>query len=355
MLMTASALMPSARIWAEERTSLIINDADVGDDINQFHFSAGWVHEGGYPSLFEGGDEHWTTKKQFGDTLPSFSMTFLGDKITLYGHRTNEGCKADVFIDGEKAGEIDYYRNGRLNKDKLFESELLEEGEHTIQVVLTGERSESAGTTLEAAVDYAVVEGTRREFDATSITLDRHSLSLEEGMQVDLHTAIGPSYATRIPEVVFESSDPAVASVDEEGHVKALSAGEATITATLEGTQISDACTVSVREAHAELFYSTISDENYHGYPSRYLDSVEDLYNEPGEHEEQDVMWKNDVFSSRIDFYTKGEAIEDAALKIDSITDASGKEADDLSASLTWMHDVTSHSDNQQIFDVITH
>lgn len=68
MLMTASALMPSARIWAEERTSLIINDADVGDDINQFHF---WVHEGGYPSLFEGGDEHWTTKKQFGDTLPS--------------------------------------------------------------------------------------------------------------------------------------------------------------------------------------------------------------------------------------------------------------------------------------------
>lgn len=353
-LMSVSALMPSASIQAEERSTLIINDSETGTDVNQFQFSDGWVHEGGYPSLFEGGDEHWTTKTHFGNTYPSYSMTFLGDRITLYGHRTNEGCIADVLIDGEKAGEIDYYRNGRLNKDKLFESEVLEEGEHTIQVVLNGNRNESAGSTFEAAVDYAVVEGTKREYEATSISLNRTSLSLEAGMTSHLETTIGPSYATIIPNVVFATSDASVASVDQQGNLKAEGAGTAEITATLEGTEISASCTVSVREAHAEVLYSEISDENFHGYPEKYLDSVSDLYNNPGLHEESDVIWKNDIFSSRVDVYTKGEAVENAELKINSITDASGNAAEDLTASLTWMHDVTAHSNKQQIFDVIT-
>lgn len=353
-LLSVSALMPSAAIWADERTTLTINDSETGTDVNQFQFSEGWVHEGGYPSLFEGGDEHWTTKTQFGNTYPSFSMTFLGDKITLYGHRTNAGCIADVLIDGEKVGEIDYYRNDRLNKDKLFESELLEEGEHTIRVVLNGNRNENAGTTFEAAVDYAVVEGTKREYEATSIELSQTSLTLEEGMTFHLDTTIGPSYATKIPDVIFASSDASVVSVDQQGNVKAEGAGEAEITATLEGTEISASCLVSVREAHADQVYTVISDENFHGYPDQYLDSVSRLYENPGTHQEQDVIWKNDVFSSRVDVYTKGEAVENAQLKIDAVRDSSGAECEDLQASLTWMHDVTAHTSKRQIFDVIT-
>lgn len=91
-------------------SEMIINDSDVGEDVNQFWFSDGWVHEGGYPSLFEGGDEHWTTKAVFNENYPSYSLKFLGNRVTLYGHRVNDGCMADVYIDDIKVGEIDYYR-----------------------------------------------------------------------------------------------------------------------------------------------------------------------------------------------------------------------------------------------------
>ena len=42
---------------------IVVNDSEVGDDVNQFTFSNGWVHEGGFPDLFEGGDEHGQLKQ----------------------------------------------------------------------------------------------------------------------------------------------------------------------------------------------------------------------------------------------------------------------------------------------------
>ncbi len=103
---------------------IVVNDSEVGDDVNQFTFSNGWVHEGGFPDLFKGGDEHWTTKAVFGESYPSFSLKFLGNKVTLYGHRVNDGCMADVYIDDVKVDTIDYYRNGRLNKDVLYQVQI---------------------------------------------------------------------------------------------------------------------------------------------------------------------------------------------------------------------------------------
>lgn len=355
-MLCAGMLCQTLPVRAEEKTQIIVNDSEVGNDVNQFQFSAGWVHEGGFPALFEGGDEHWTTNAQFGNTLPSFSMTFVGEKITLIGHRTNNGGMADVYIDGELAGGIDYYRNGRLNKDTLFESETLPQGEHTIRVVLNGKRNENAGTTFEAAIDYAVIDGVLTEYPATSISLNYASLTMEEGMFAQLEPKIGPSYATIIPDVVYASADESIASVDANGKITARKAGSTTITATLEGMELSASCQVSVREGES-LIISRIMDENTHSYPDQYWEKTSSLYNTPSVVTEFGTLWKNDAFSSKVDVYTKGEEIPGAEWVIDSITDAKGNAVSEelMSAEMTWMSDITAHSNSRQVFDVISH
>lgn len=343
-------------VLAADGSVLIINDSVTGTDFNQFQFSSGWVHEGGYPALFEGGDEHWTTNAQFGNTLPSFSMKFLGNKIILYGHRTNNGGMADVYIDGEKAGIIDYYRNGRLNKDTLFASELLTNGEHTIEVRLNGQRNENAGTTFEAAIDYAVIESEIEDWPATGIQLNTQAVKLEEGMSHQLSADIQPSYATVVPPLVWSSSDDTIASVDENGLIHASQAGTAVITAALEGTDISASCTVTVR-AEDSRFYALIQDENIHHNADSYLSDTEALYGKDlqAQHSASGTVWKNENYLSRIDVLTKSEAWQEGKWVVEDLADEEGHIIDASNVSLTWMHDVTSHSGGGQIFDVITH
>ena len=208
---------------------IIVNDAEVGDDVNQFTFSNGWVHEGGYPDLFEGGDEHWTTKAVFGENYPSFSLKFLGNKVTLYGHRVNDGCIGDVYIDDVKVDTIDFYRNGRLNKDVLYQSPDLENTLHTIKVVLNGDRNENAGMNYEAAIDYALIQCENMDYPATGIQLSDAKLRLEEGMQKLITAKVLPSYATQVPDIIWESEDPSVASVDQTGLIKAVNSGTTSV------------------------------------------------------------------------------------------------------------------------------
>ncbi len=68
-----------------------------------------------------------------------------------------------------------------------------------------------------------------RFIPVTSITLSKSALTLEVGQSADLTARVLPADATD-PSVSWSSSDPAVASVTD-GHVEALAAGNAVITA----------------------------------------------------------------------------------------------------------------------------
>ncbi|RDB60905.1 hypothetical protein C1878_12730 [Gordonibacter sp. 28C] len=75
------------------------------------------------------------------------------------------------------------------------------------------------------AVDPVAVE---------SVTLDQVELSLAPGQTVTLHAQVAPDDAFD-KEVVWESSDSEVATVDDEGAVVAVDGGEALVTATAGG------------------------------------------------------------------------------------------------------------------------
>jgi len=81
---------------------------------------------------------------------------------------------------------------------------------------------------------------------ASSITLDRHSISLYPDQSASLAATILPS-TVAVTTVNWTSSNPSVVRVDAQGNLTALSVGRATITAsTTDGTNLSDTCSVIV-------------------------------------------------------------------------------------------------------------
>jgi len=81
---------------------------------------------------------------------------------------------------------------------------------------------------------------------ANNIRLNQTKLSLDGGSTYQLKATVQPDNAIN-KEVVWKSSDEAVASVDETGLVTALTAGTAEITVTLVDGGVSNTCAVTVK------------------------------------------------------------------------------------------------------------
>ena len=82
----------------------------------------------------------------------------------------------------------------------------------------------------------------------TSISLDKTSAELVKGNAMKLIVTVLPSNATN-KVVTWSSSNPTIASVDDNGLVTALAAGFVTITAmTTDGSNLSASCNVTVTE-----------------------------------------------------------------------------------------------------------
>ena len=106
----------------------------------------------------------------------------------------------------------------------------------------------------------------------TSISLDRSSLSLDSSDNYQLSAYIYPSTASN-KNVVWESSDPSVATVDDNGMVTALKKGTAKITVkAMDGSNVSASCTVTVK--NTTYVCDTVDKiESQHNYENECSDS----------------------------------------------------------------------------------
>ena len=91
----------------------------------------------------------------------------------------------------------------------------------------------------------------------TGVTLSQKSLSLTVGQESSLTATVAPSDAED-KTVTWTSSDPKVASVTD-GKVKALSAGETTVTVKTNDGGFTAACSVSVKEEHKTISVAGVS------------------------------------------------------------------------------------------------
>ena len=119
-------------------------------------------------------------------------------------------------------------------------------GEATITATTTdGEKTAECKVTVKAAT-VAV----------TGVSLDQTSLDLTVGDSKTLKATVAPLDATN-QNVTWESNNTAAATVDQNGAVKAVGVGEATITVTTEDGSKTATCTVKVSKKAGSISYPT--------------------------------------------------------------------------------------------------
>lgn len=117
--------------------------------------------------------------------------------------------------------------------------------------VLVQLRDEAGNTTdLEDSIELYVPNppDTPTKEPVTGVELDEEELSLRVGETDVLHATVKPENATN-KRVKWESSDPEIVEVDEEGKITAISPGTATITVTTEDGNKTDSVEVTVKDA----------------------------------------------------------------------------------------------------------
>ena len=85
------------------------------------------------------------------------ALKFSGVAIALVGPLTQDGGRAQVFLDGRKAGTADAYIIERTHDNVLWHTFGLKPGEHTLRIVTTDQadpRSKGYRVGLEQAVLY---------------------------------------------------------------------------------------------------------------------------------------------------------------------------------------------------------
>ena len=94
---------------------------------------------------------------------------------------------------------------------------------------------------------YCEVTVQEDDVPVSGITLDKARISLKEGSSQKLTATIAPANAS-LKEVDWMTSDASVATVDQDGNVKAVSPGKATITAISVDKALKAYCEVTVEE-----------------------------------------------------------------------------------------------------------
>ena len=112
------------------------------------------------------------------------------------------------------------------------------------RATITAEANDGSG--VKATCEITVTKAT---VAVTEVTVSPSSLEMTVGDATNLTAAVKPTDATNT-SVSWRSSDPTVVQVDSTGHVTAVKAGTATVTATAEdGSGVSGSCSITVKES----------------------------------------------------------------------------------------------------------
>lgn len=118
--------------------SASVNDATLGSKANQFNFSGKWDYFNGQNGAFFN-DNHWS-----GVANDSYTVSFKGTRVDLYGARDPSHGIAAVSIDGGPESKIDFYATSRADMSLVWSSGFLSAGNHVLKVRVTGTKHASS-------------------------------------------------------------------------------------------------------------------------------------------------------------------------------------------------------------------
>ena len=165
------------------------------------------------------------------------------------------------------------------NKEVTFESSdptvvTVKDGELSClalgKAIITAKTKDGGYT---AACTVTVNEATNVPVPVTNVTLNETQLEVKVGKERQLVATVVPDHAT-LKAVKWESSDPSIATVDENGKVTAVALGSALITATSINGNKTAICNISVVAQGNGVLYNF--DENAGAIAKDSLENKED-------------------------------------------------------------------------------
>ncbi|WML35361.1 Ig-like domain-containing protein [Clostridium sp. OS1-26] len=211
-------------------------------DKNISYIGSGWT------SYFEasesGGNVNYTTNP----IGASVRFNFTGNKIRIINHcNSGHNNLAEVYIDGVKVNNHSIYSSQGVTQVIMYQNENLSNSEHHFEYKFVG-----SGQGVFDAIDIDS-NGQLKSYNenpsiiVSNITLNKSTDTLQVGETGTLVAIITPDNATN-KNVKWISSDPSIATVDENGKVTAVKEGITTVSAiTTDGSNLSASCLVTVK------------------------------------------------------------------------------------------------------------
>jgi hypothetical protein len=117
-----------------------------------------WSWGAGWAESKRRNDESERTVRVAEASAVEATLRFNGTGVAIVGSCTQEGGRADVHLDGQKAGEIDAYIVPRTHDNDLWHVTGLAPGPHTVRIVTRPDRDERS-TGSRVSIDRAIVYG----------------------------------------------------------------------------------------------------------------------------------------------------------------------------------------------------
>jgi hypothetical protein len=125
------------------------------------HDQPAWSWKGGWTAeVLKNAWSSWTVRRA-GGPGDAATLAFEGTGVALVGTMGQDGGRADVFLDGAKAGEIDAWIPERTHDNDYWHATGLANGRHEVRIVVRADADPRSKGRL-VQVERAVVFGARR-------------------------------------------------------------------------------------------------------------------------------------------------------------------------------------------------
>ena len=323
-----------AKVYSSQETERV-SYTDVDDAVNttsnelfKITYSPEnvWTAGSGYPDLFYYGTEHYSNRS----ADASYRMEFIGTGFEIYATKNPGHADCDVYVDGENVGELIASDVSTVtHRQKVFEKKNLADGTHVLEVKPKEGQNK--------AMQLDMIRVFHEELTPSSIAFDRNEVTMIPEGTTKLNVHAEP-WVVEDVELIWESSQPNVVSVSQEGVLVAKDVTEkstAIITAKVKGDEtVSAQATVTVDPSMA-FMNAFIGDEKLLDLSEDY----EELVQETQSHYAA-TMWKGDELNSKVVVASREKAIKNVEITASDFTNENGAVIHKDAVSIKWLKEV---------------